>query len=163
MRSDTVKIVLASRKDAPGILALQKLAFQGEAEIHDDYSVSPLTQTLEDLLEEFKIYRFYKASKGNDLAGSVRTLVKGNTCHIGRLIVHPQFQKHGIDSLLMSCVELRHPKVERFELFAGHRSMRNLILCRKLGYKEFKREKIHGDLTLVFLEKRNKGPDCVEQ
>jgi len=157
MRSDTVKIVSAKTGDAAGILALQKLAFQSDAEIHDDYSVSPLTQTLEDLLEEFKIYRFYKALKGKDLVGSVRTLVKGDTCHIGRLIVHPQFQNQGIGSSLMSCVELRHPEVERFELFTGHRSMRNLILCRKLGYMEFKREIIHGDLTLVFLEKRNKA------
>ncbi len=149
-----MKIEPARVADAPGILALQKLAFRSEAEIYGDHAIGPLTQTLEELRDEFKVYRFYKAMMGSELVGSVRTLVRDGTCHIGRLIVHPRHQNQGIGSLLMSCVELRHPDVARFELFTGHRSLRNLFLCRKLGYREFRREVVHSQLTFVFLEKR---------
>ena len=39
----------ASVKDAAEILALQKLAYRSEAEIYDDYTIPPLTQTLEEM------------------------------------------------------------------------------------------------------------------
>ncbi len=56
--------------------------------------------------------------------------------------------------MLMAYIEKYHPGVERFELFTGHRSVRNLYLYRKLGYSEFKREKINDSLVFVFMEKR---------
>jgi hypothetical protein len=42
--------------------------------------------------------------------------------------------------------------VERYELFTGHRSERNLYLYAKLGYRQFKREPVHEALTVVYLE-----------
>jgi hypothetical protein len=41
----------------------------------------------------------------------------------------------------------------RYELFTGHKSKRNLYLYKKLGYCEFRREKVSENLSLVFLEK----------
>ncbi|WP_198936768.1 hypothetical protein [Domibacillus epiphyticus] len=37
----------ASNQDAEEILALTKLAYMSEAEIYNDYTIHPLTQTLE--------------------------------------------------------------------------------------------------------------------
>lgn len=34
-------------KDAGQILTLQRLCYRGEAELYDDYTIPPLTQTLE--------------------------------------------------------------------------------------------------------------------
>ncbi len=150
-----MKIELAKMEDAPNILALQKLAYRSEAEIYNDFSIPPLTQTLEELLGEFETHTVFKALLDTDLVGSVRTRVKGNTCYVGRLIVHPRVQNQGVGSLLMAYVEKHHPGVERFELFTGHRSLRNLYLYRKLGYKEFKRQKINDRLVFVFMEKRH--------
>jgi hypothetical protein len=42
---------------------------------------------------------------------------------------------------------------DRYELFTGHRSARNLYLYRKLGYREFKRIPVNESIILVFLEK----------
>ncbi len=150
-----MNIELAKRENASEILALQKLAYRSEAEIYNDFSIPPLTQTLEELLGEFETHTVFKALLDTDLVGSVRTRVKGTTCYVGRLIVHPRVQNQGVGSLLMAYIEKYHPGVERFELFTGHRSVRNLYLYRKLGYSEFKREKINDSLVFVFMEKRH--------
>ncbi len=150
-----MKIELAKREDATDLLGLQKLAYQSEAEIYNDFSIPPLTQTLEELLGEYETHTVFQALLDTALVGSVRTRVQGNTCYVGRLIVHPRVQNQGVGSLLMTYIEKYHPGVERFELFTGHRSVRNLYLYRKLGYSEFKREKINDSLVFIFMEKRH--------
>ena len=40
-------ITKALYSDLEEILALQKLAYQSEAELYDDYTIPPLTQSLE--------------------------------------------------------------------------------------------------------------------
>jgi ribosomal protein S18 acetylase RimI-like enzyme len=60
--------------------------------------------------------------------GSVRANVKEGTCYIGRLIVHPDFQKRGIGTRLMSEMEKVFNSCKRFELFTGDKSERNLHL-----------------------------------
>jgi ribosomal protein S18 acetylase RimI-like enzyme len=47
--------------DAEEILALQKLAYQSEAEIYQDYTIPPLIQTLKEINTEFKNHIFLKA------------------------------------------------------------------------------------------------------
>ena len=82
-------------EDAKEILDLQKLAYQSEAEIYNDYTIPPLTQTLEEMRNDFEKQVFLKASMDGRIIGSVRALLKEGTCFIGRLIVHPDFQKRG--------------------------------------------------------------------
>jgi ribosomal protein S18 acetylase RimI-like enzyme len=66
--------------------------------------------------------------------GSVRGRLEGDTCHIGRLVVHPRLQRRGIGARLMREIEGRFPKARRYELFTGHLSEGNLRLYRRLGY-----------------------------
>lgn len=42
-------MAVAVSEDAAAILALQKLAYQSEARLYDDYSLPPLTQTLPEM------------------------------------------------------------------------------------------------------------------
>jgi len=42
----------ASIEDAEAILKLQKIAYQSEAQLCNDFSISPLTQTLEQIIAE---------------------------------------------------------------------------------------------------------------
>jgi hypothetical protein len=77
--------------DAPEILDLQKLAYQSEAAIYGDWSIPPLTQTLEELETEFEHMTFLKECDSGRLIGSVRASIHNETCIIGRLIVHPDF------------------------------------------------------------------------
>jgi ribosomal protein S18 acetylase RimI-like enzyme len=85
--------------------------------------------------------------------GSVRAYEQDGTCHIGRLIVHPAHQNRGLGTRLLREVEAAFPDAERYALFTGHKSERNLYLYGKLGYREVRREPVREVLTLVHLEK----------
>jgi len=148
-----MKIEKAVIEDAPAILALQKLAYQSEAQIYNDFTIQPLTQTLDDLKSEFQSHAVFKTIREKAIVGSVRTRVGGDTCYVGKLIVHPAYRNQGIGSALMTHIENQDNAVERFELFTGHLSAGNLSIYRRLGYREFRRQKIGDHLTMVFLEK----------
>jgi ribosomal protein S18 acetylase RimI-like enzyme len=140
-------------EDARDILELQRLAYQSEAAIYNDYSIPPLTQTLEGMKNDIVQQLCLKASQDGMIVGSVRALKKGDICEIGRLIVHPDFQGRGIGKKLMLEIEGSFKGVKRFELFTGHKSERNIALYQKLGYIIFNTEKISEKLQLVFMEK----------
>jgi hypothetical protein len=42
---------------------------------------------------------------------------------------------------------------QRFELFTGHKSKKNIHFYNHLGYKIFRSEIVSDNLTLVFMEK----------
>jgi GNAT superfamily N-acetyltransferase len=147
---DIQKAVLG---DAEEILSLQKLSYWSEAEIYDDFTIPPLRQTLEEIKKDFQAQMFLKAVENGRIIGSVRAFVKEGTCYVGRLIVHPDFQNHGIGKQLMGRIEEVFKEASRFEIFTGHRSERNLYVYEKLGYKRFKTVTANEKLTIVFLEK----------
>lgn len=151
--AEQVEIFRASLEDAIEILALQKLAYQSEAQIYDDWSIPSLLQTVEEIRDEFSTSVFLKAVIEHSIIGSLRSHVIENTCHIGRLIVHPEWQNLGIGTRLMIEVELMCRDVARFELFTGSNSIKNLHLYHKLGYQEFRRELLGSKVELVYLEK----------
>ena len=152
-----MRIERAGIQDAGAILDLQKLAYRSEAAIYGDHAVPPLAQTLEGMVADLREQVVLKAVLGDRIVGSVRARLERATCSIGRLIVHPDVQNQGIGTRLMGEIEALHDQADRYELFTGHRSERNLYLYRKLGYSEFRRERITDALTLVFLEKRASG------
>jgi ribosomal protein S18 acetylase RimI-like enzyme len=143
----------ASAKDAKEILDLQKLAYQSEAAIYNDYTIPPLTQTLEEIKADFEKQVFVKATIDGKIIGSVRGCLSEGTCFIGRLIVHPDFQNRGIGTRLLNEIERIFIQARRFELFTGNRSERNLYLYQKQGYEPLKTKMIAKELVIVFLEK----------
>ncbi len=153
-RDRSVRIEPALIDDAVEILSLQKLAYRSEAEQYQDFSIPPLTQTPAEIGSEFGSHRFLKATADGHLIGSVRAELRDGTCHIGRLIVHPDWQNRGIGGRLLCEAEILFPEADRFELFTGERSERNLHLYRKAGYREFRRQALNERITLVYLEKR---------
>jgi ribosomal protein S18 acetylase RimI-like enzyme len=148
-----VNIEAAHSEDAEEILRLQRLAYQSEAALYNDYSIPPLTQTLNSMLSDFQDQIFLKALRGQRIVGSVRAYTEAGSCFVGRLIVHPDSQQRGIGTELMNEIERRFRKVVRFELFTGHKSDGNISLYRKLGYRIFRHRKVNDRLTLVYLEK----------
>ena len=156
-RSDdfpTIMIGPASLGDAGAILALQKLAYQSEARFYDDWSLPPLIQDIASLREEFGTSVVLKATVAEDrLVGSVRARVDNRTAAIGRLIVHPEFQRRGIGSELLEAVEAACAGVARFELFTGSRSDATIRLYRRHGYTVTRTEPVSPTLSLTYLEK----------
>ena len=89
------------------------------------------------------------------IVGSVRSYLERGTAYIGRLIVKPEYQNKRIGTKLMEAMEQHFKFANRYELFTGQKSTRNLHLYQKLGYYEFKRVPVNESLTMVFLEKYN--------
>jgi ribosomal protein S18 acetylase RimI-like enzyme len=143
----------ASVDDIEEILALQKIAYVSEAEIINDFSIPPLQQTMGEILSEFNHQAFLKATLEQKIVGSVRCYLEGETCHIGKLIVHPNHQNLGIGTRLLLAAERHFPQARRFELFTGQKSAKNLHIYQKNSYRIFKNQKISDRLTFVFLEK----------
>ena len=146
----------AEFSDLEEILQLQKRAYESEAELYNDFDIPPLVQTLKEVENEFENHVFLKVVENEKIIGSVRALlIDPKTCYIGKLIVHPDFQNQGIGTNLMIEIENIFKGCEKFELITGHKSTKNLKLYEKLGYKEFKTNKLTENLNLVYLEKIN--------
>jgi len=146
-------ITEATIADAEVILDLQRVAYQSEAHLYDDFNLPPLAQTIAELRASFADHTFLKAVIDERIVGTVRARVEKGTCHIGRLIVLPEYQRQGIGSALMAGIEKLFPHVERFELFTGEKSTGNLRLYKRLGYTETQRKAVSANVVLVFMEK----------
>jgi ribosomal protein S18 acetylase RimI-like enzyme len=147
-----MQIERANIEDLAEILALQKLAYSSEAKLHDDFQIPPLTETLDELCDKFKTHFFLKATEQGRIVGSVRVLQDEGTCYVGRLMVHPDYQNHGIGTKLLLELE-RQFSCGRFELFTGERSLKNIRLYEKLGYQRFKVERFGDNFALVYMAK----------
>jgi len=151
-----MEILRAAFEDLPEIIELQKLAYLSEAKLLNDFSIKPLTQTLEELRNEFAEYDngiiLKLVDKNNKIIGSVRAHEDNNRVLLGRLIVHPDYQKNGYGTMLAKTIETFFEN-KTFEIFTSNKSERNLNLYKKMGYKEFKRQKVNENYDFVFLEK----------
>ncbi|MBI5826907.1 MAG: GNAT family N-acetyltransferase [Deltaproteobacteria bacterium] len=148
-----MKILQATISDAEEILGLQKLAYRIEAERYNDYSITPLMQTLEAIKNQFEDHLFLKAVSENMIIGSVRAHEENGTCYITRLAVYPEMQNRGIGTALMEEIEKYYNPV-RFELFVGTKSENNIHLYKKLGYRIFKTTKYGcGNIEIFYMEK----------
>lgn len=151
-----MEIVKADLKDAEEILALQKKAFKQEAERYGDYNIEPLTVCLENTIEEFKKSVVLKIVETGKIIGSVRGISLGGVCHIGKLIVDPDFQNKGYGTALMNAIEKEFNDSRSYQLMTGAKSENNLHLYKKLGYKITGTENLTEKVSLVNLVKDNK-------
>lgn len=128
------KITRASAGDLAEILELQKIAFISEAELYNNFSIEPLTQTYDSISADFKEYIFLKAVYGNKIIGSVKGRQTYDFCWIGKLIVHPEFQNNGLGKRLMLQIEKEFPNPKQFQLCTGYKSFKNIKMYESLGY-----------------------------
>lgn len=148
-----IQIEKANISDAQAILELQKLAYRLEAEIYDDYCIPPLKQTVEELQKQFGDHVILKAVLNDKIIGTVRAYEKDGICHIGRLAVDPVMHNQGLGTALMQAIEAEF-NTKIYELFAGHKSEKNLYLYKKLGYETYKTGDVGcGDVKVHYLRK----------
>jgi ribosomal protein S18 acetylase RimI-like enzyme len=148
-----LEILEAEINDLPDILALQKLSYQSEARLVDDFSIPPLMQTLTGIEDDYKSGVILKVVEENRIIGSVRAAKNGDTVYISKLIVHPDFQNRGIGTKLLLSVENWLPSV-RYELFTSNLSVKILSIYQKNGYSEFNRKKFSDKFDFVYLYKQ---------
>jgi ribosomal protein S18 acetylase RimI-like enzyme len=155
----SVTTSIATEDEAERILKLQYLCYQSEAELYGDWAIEPLTQTLDSLRTELKERHVLVARLGDEVVGSVRGWVDSDGVgRIGRLCVHPRMQRHGLGSRLVRGMEQTlasgEAPVQSFRLFTGHRSLGNLRLYQRLGYRQTEVEQVTGKLSFIGMEKQ---------
>jgi GNAT superfamily N-acetyltransferase len=143
--------------DAPEILALQKIVYQNEAEMYDDWSLAPLKQTLEEMRKDFETHIFIKAVVGGKIIGSVRGTMDAGTARLSRLIVHPYFWKQGIGTRLVQEAEDNFPRAARFETFTGQKSRHTMEPYQRLGYVPVRQEKVSEQRDRVYFARNREG------
>jgi ribosomal protein S18 acetylase RimI-like enzyme len=148
-------IQLATIDDAVEILSLQKLAYLTEAELYGNFSIPPLTQTVEELRESFSRNTILKAVGEGRIVGSVNGRMSKGHCLVGRLMVHPAQQGRGLGTALMAAIEKEFPQAQAYRLFTGERSERNIRLYERLGYRIYERKEIPESFGIVFMVKQN--------
>lgn len=135
------------------ILDLQYLAYQSEAKLLNNPNIPPLQQSLADIEKEYENGFVLKAvAEDGNIIGSVRAYSKNGSLYIGKLIVHPDFQGQGIGTRLLCEIEKIYPH-KRYELFTSSKSVRNIRLYERLGYRIFSERMVSDDLKFIYLEK----------
>ncbi|MFF9479101.1 GNAT family N-acetyltransferase [Streptomyces sp. NPDC014733] len=158
----SVTISAATDQDAEQILKLQYLCYQPEAALCDDYGIEPLTQSLAGLREELATGCVVVARLGDEVVGSARGTVDADgTARIGKLIVHPRLQRHGLGGRLLAAVEARlsaERAATRYRLLATRRGDGGLRLYRSHGYAPVPAEETGRRPGRITLEKPATAP-----
>jgi ribosomal protein S18 acetylase RimI-like enzyme len=147
-------ITLAEINDAQKILDLQVQSYSYVTDLYCVESVDPLTQTLESMKKDITNQTVLKlADHSNRIIGSVRAYEKNKVCHIGRIMVHPDFQGKGYGSRLIHAIEAEFPQVKYYSLFTGDKQIDNIRLYQRLGYSIYKEEAYSDTIVVVYMKK----------
>jgi ribosomal protein S18 acetylase RimI-like enzyme len=153
MNKMPITLSKALKTNAAEIYALQKKAFYQQAMFYNNFALQPLVETFKDYTREFSLFYTVKAVYKSVIVGAVRGRKTNDTCHISRLIVHPDFQNNGIGTRLMFEIEKYHKgQVKRFELFTGFKSDKSIYLYTKFGYRKIRTDNNHA-VPIVYMEK----------
>ena len=157
----------ACQQDLPEILAVQRAAFEAEAQLVNDWNIPPLTQTLDELADDWRKGIMLKAvNEGGPIIGTVRGHMAPDGFYIGRLAVLPQWQGRGMGSALLEAIidlvqttptaaEQVPTCANRLVLFTSTKSERNLRLYERFGFTHFKKSTTATGVPLIWLEKSN--------
>lgn len=79
--------------DLQALLSLQKAAFMEVAKQMNNYDIPPLLQDIQDICNDFDTCVILKYTSDNQIVASIRgNLYDDHICHVGKLIVHPDFR-----------------------------------------------------------------------
>lgn len=147
-------IDIALESDLLSILELQKAAFRPTSVLSGNAEIQPMIQSYDDLCHEFHEGIILKYVLNDQIVGSVRAYVDNeNVCHIGKLIVNPDYQNKGIGKALMLEIEQYYDSCLKYHLFTGEITPNTLYLYSKLGYEEITRT--CDGLCMIIMEKSN--------
>lgn len=150
-----VALVRLSAVDAGEVLTLQRAAYVTEAQAHGDLALPPLVQSLAELAVELTDPKVLALGlrEGARLVAAVRVRIEDEAAELGRLVVAPDQQRHGLGSRLLREAEKQVPeRVQLLRLFTGEHSAANQRLYKRHGYAEDHRSS-GGEYQLVHMTK----------
>lgn len=122
--------------DAGEVLVLQRCCWVTEAINNDTLAIPALHEDLGDVLAWQPEWEVVLLRRRGRLVGAVRARRYHATWEIGRLMVAPDQGGRGLGRWLLAEVERRVPAdLDRYFLYTGARSTRNLRLYERAGYR----------------------------
>jgi GNAT superfamily N-acetyltransferase len=149
----SVVILPALLEDAPALLAMQRIAFEPEAQAGQERDIPPLQETVDTVREHIRTATVLKAVDGERLLGAIRGIVTGDTCLIRVLVVAPQAQGRGLGARLLHAIEDAHPQAARFELTTNMIMPRNVRFYLSHGYELVEQIQHSPRIRLAFMRK----------
>ena len=144
----------ATYADAGELLTLQRACWLQEAISNESLDIPALHESLEDVRREVERWLTLVLRAGDRLVGSVRARQEGTTWFLGRLMVAPDLQGHGLGRRLLEAIEAAAPDgVESYALVTGVSSDANQRMYRKAGYRP---EREQPDARVVALRKQRR-------
>jgi N-acetylglutamate synthase-like GNAT family acetyltransferase len=152
LKSLSVSEVL--RTDAEELLNLQKLSHEDKALAYDDYMISPMTDSLEDMTEEMNRKVILKASTGNMIVGAIRGYRIDSSCRVERLCINPRYRHKGIGKRLLVELESRFPSLE-YQVVIGERCKEAITFFERQGFVRYDLQQLSDNVAVVYLKKVN--------
>ena len=138
--------------DAGELLTLQRACWLQEAVANDSLDIPALHESLEDVRAELDRWLTLVVRHEGRLVASVRGRQDGTTWFVGRLMVAPDLQGHGLGRLLLERIEAAAPDgTDSVALVTGVRSEANQRMYRRAGFRP---EREQHDPRVVALRKR---------
>ena len=155
-----MNILPVCQQDLPEVLAVQKAAFAAEAQLVRNWKIPPLTQTIDELAEDWRKGIMLKAvNEDGMIVGTVRGHVAPDGFYIGKLAVLPPWQGRGCGSALLEAIITQAraipctlPCSKRMVLFTSAKSERNLRLYERFGFRPFNKSTTANGVALIWLE-----------
>jgi tRNA (guanine37-N1)-methyltransferase len=122
--------------DAGEILTLQRACWIQEALANDMWDVPALHETLEQVTGDLQQWTTFVLRSAGRLVGSVRGRLDDQEWLIGRLMVAPDLQGHGLGRWMLERVQWAAPPEARtIGVITGARSEDNLRMYRRAGFR----------------------------
>jgi tRNA (guanine37-N1)-methyltransferase len=133
---DGLQVRVAVPADAPEILVLQLACWVSEARANESLEIPPLREDLADVQRSLHEWTTFVVRSGPRLVASVRGRLVDDLWEVGRLMVAPDLRGRGLGRWLLDHVErAAPPQARRLSLVTGARSLDNLRMYRRAGYR----------------------------
>jgi tRNA (guanine37-N1)-methyltransferase len=136
-----LEVRLATRADAGELFTLTRACWIQEQWANPGVVVPALEESFEDAVRGLDEWTTFVAVAGGRIVGSTRGRVAGRgsdgaVWDVGRVMVAPDLQGHGLGRYLLELAESAAPdEVTSYELWTGAKSVDNLRMYKKAGYR----------------------------
>ncbi len=132
----TLDVAPATRADAGELFTLTRACWLQEMQANPGVPVPALEESFDDLVAALEDWTTFVARAGGRLVGSSRGRAEGAVWDVGRVMVAPDLQGRGLGRYLLTLIEDAAPAtVTSYSLFTGARSVDNIRMYKKAGYR----------------------------